>query len=101
MPLQSTLASDPDMAELIEFFVDEIGERIDSIRNAAQENNLGHLRIVAHQLKGSATGYGFEPISKCAGELEHMIDHSDPAAEAQTLRKQIDELVNLCQRATR
>lgn len=99
-PLKSTLSSDPDMVELVEFFVQDMNERIDTIQNAAQENNVGQLRIVAHQLKGAATGYGFAPISRSAAALEKLIDSAGPTAEANSLRTQVDELIDLCRRAS-
>lgn len=99
-PLKSTLADDPDMAELVEFFVAEIGDRVQTISTAAQENNLNQLRTVAHQLKGAAAGYGFGPISESAGTLEQAIDAAGPAAHAENLRSQVDELIDLCRRAS-
>ena len=88
------------MAELVQFFVDEMKDRIDSIQTAAMQNDLGQLRVVAHQLKGSGSGYGFEPISRSATALEQLIDSGDVAADAETVRAQVDELIDLCRRAT-
>lgn len=99
-PLRSTLSDDPDMVELVEFFVDEMGERIDTIITAAAGNDLGQLRTVAHQLRGAAAGYGFEPISDSAATLERVIDASDPAAEVDSMREQVDDLIELCRRAS-
>lgn len=99
-PLQSTLSSDPDMAELVQFFVDEMNDRIDAIQSAAQGNDLGQLRVVAHQLKGAGSGYGFEPITNSAASLEQLIDAADAAPEADQLRQQVDELIDLCRRAS-
>ena len=99
-PLQSTLSSDPDMAELVEFFVDEMADRVATIRSAAEQNDLGQLRVVAHQLKGAGTGYGFEPITVSAGTLEQMIKEAGPAAETASFQSQIDDLISLCSRAT-
>ena len=96
-PLKSTLSNDPDMVELVQFFVDEMSDRAESIRAAADENDLGRLRVVAHQLKGSGAGYGFEPISNAADAVEQLIDTQ---AEADNLRAQVDELINLCRRAS-
>ncbi|MFN3167466.1 MAG: Hpt domain-containing protein [Phycisphaeraceae bacterium] len=99
-PLQSTLADDPDMAELVSFFVEEMGERVESINAAALDQDLSQLRTVAHQLKGAAGGYGFAPISDCAASLEQLIDASDPSADAEALREQVDALIDLCRRAS-
>lgn len=99
-PLVSTLADDPDMVELVQFFVDEIGDRINTIQTTARTNDIGGLRTIAHQLKGAATGYGFEPISKTAGELERLIDSVDDLEVTQDMQQQVDELIGLCQRAS-
>lgn len=99
-PLVSTLADDPDMAELVQFFVEEIDDRIKTIQTTSQANDLAGLRTVAHQLKGAATGYGFEPISQTAGELERLIDAAEPSEVTQAIQQRVDELINLCQRAS-
>lgn len=88
------------MVELVEFFIDEMDDRVDSINSAAQQNDLGRLRTVAHQLKGAAAGYGFAPISACAGELEQLIDASGPATEVTNFRDQVDALIDLCRRVS-
>ncbi len=88
------------MAELVQFFVDEIDERITTIQTTSQSNDIAGLRTVAHQLKGAATGYGFEPISQTAGELERLIDMTDALEVTQAIQQQVDELIGLCQRAS-
>lgn len=99
-PLVSTLASDPDMVELVQFFVDEIDDRIGTIKTTSEGNDIVGLRTVAHQLKGAATGYGFEPISNTAGELERLIDVTEPPEITEAVQKQVDELIELCRRAS-
>lgn len=99
-PLVSTLSSDPDMAELVQFFVKEIDERITTIQTASQSNDIIGLRTVAHQLKGAGTGYGFEPISQTAGELERLIDETEALEVTSDIQRQVDELIDLCRRAS-
>lgn len=99
-PLVSTLSSDPDMAELVQFFVEEIDERIQTLQATSQANDITGLRTIAHQLKGAGTGYGFEPISSTAGELERLIDVTDPPAVTQDILQQVDDLIDLCRRAS-
>lgn len=97
-PLKSTLSDDPDMVELVEFFVEQMSNRVDVIRTATDEQNIEELRTIAHQLKGAGLGYGFEPISNCAGALEKLIDGAGPDAQVDSFRQQIDDLINLCSR---
>lgn len=100
VPLVSTLANDPDMVELVEFFVDEIDDRIATIQMTSQADDIAGLRTIAHQLKGAATGYGFEPISESAGELERLIDATDALEVTGAIQQQVDELIELCRRAS-
>lgn len=100
IPLVSTLASDPDMVELVEFFVEEIDERINTIQATAQADDMVGLRTVAHQLKGAAGGYGFEPISNTAAELERLIDATEADKVSEAIQQQVDELIGLCRRAS-
>jgi HPt (histidine-containing phosphotransfer) domain-containing protein len=99
-PLISTLASDPDMIELVEFFVEEIDDRINTIQASAQADDMAGLRTVAHQLKGAAGGYGFEPISHTAAELERLIDATEADKVSEAIQQQVDELIGLCRRAS-
>jgi len=99
-PLVSTRAGDPEMVELIAYFVEAIDDRVSTIEEAAQADDVGRLRTVAHKLKGSASGYGFEPIAETAGELERLIDATEASRVTEAIREQVDELISLCQRAT-
>lgn len=99
-PLVSTMASDPDMVELVAFFVEEIEERINTIQKTASTNDIVGLRTIAHQLKGAATGYGFEPISQTAAEVERLIDTTESLEVTDAIQQQVDELIGLCQRVS-
>jgi len=85
------------MKELIEFFVDELQARVDALSNALSSQNKGDLKVLAHQLKGAAGGYGFPQISECAGELEKSIVSGQAAVSALTER--VEDLISLCKRA--
>lgn len=94
-PIRSEFASDSEMTELIEMFVNEMPERISSISTCCREQRLTELQTLAHQLKGSGAGYGFEPISIVAAQLESSLkSHID----IETIRKEVDELVDICRR---
>jgi HPt (histidine-containing phosphotransfer) domain-containing protein len=91
--LFSTLAEDPDLAEIVEMFVDEMPERIENILNCFQSEDWDGLRCASHQLKGAAGSYGFPSITPCAGVLESAVKQTRPENE---IRKAVDELVSMC-----
>lgn len=89
--------NDPADAELIEYFLAELPDRIDSIEAAFSNDDYEALSRVAHQLKGAAPGFGFPTIGTQAGKLEqHIRSISDPAEELDALRSQVESLISLC-----
>jgi len=94
--LQSQLADDPEMAELLDLFLSELPKRVDTVTNALRERELQTLRRVAHQMKGSCAGYGFPTIGAAAGSVERTVEQGAPLEQ---IKGQVDELVDLCQRA--
>ncbi len=96
-PLYSTYADDPDMAELIAMFVNELPERVDALRQAIVEQDMETIRRLSHQLKGAAGGYGFEPITDVAREVEQQARHAQDVA---AVKRRVDDLILLCRRAS-
>lgn len=94
--IYSTLSEDPDLAELVELFVDEMPERIERLVHEAASGDLVKLGRTAHQIKGAAGSYGFHEFTPCAQRLETLLHESGPEAEIQAA---LDELIGLCRRA--
>ncbi len=99
-PLRSEFATDPDMIELVQEFVQELPSRADSLESLLAASSYSDLRRLAHQMKGAAGGYGFSPISESAAKVETLLKSDVDPAQLQNLRSQVDELVDLCRRAT-
>lgn len=97
-PLRSTYAEDPEMKELVEMFVQEMPERIESIRAAFSAAELTRLRTLSHQLKGASAGYGFAPLGEAAGKVEDAVRSAPDELDA--IRARVDELLDLCRRVT-
>lgn len=97
-PLVSEFANDPDMVELVEMFVSEIPDRVESLRTCWNDRDIESLTRLAHQLKGASAGYGFSPIGVAAGDLEQALK-SETDENIQEVTKQLDELIELCNRA--
>ncbi|MGP1345750.1 MAG: Hpt domain-containing protein [Phycisphaerales bacterium] len=99
-PIRSTLASNTDMGELIEWFVNHLDQRTADMTEAWQRGDLERLRTVAHQMKGSSAGFGFEILGRAAGELESLlIDHESAEGQLDAVRRRLDDLLGLCSRA--
>ena len=92
----SRLANDPDLREIVELFVEEMPGRVANILEQLQAADWEGLRRSAHQLKGAAGSYGFDPISPSAGKVEAAIRDGEPEAR---IRETVDELIDLCTRA--
>ena len=95
-PVVSSYADDPEMSELVEVFVGEMPGRMNAIEQALEQLDLRTLTMLSHQLKGTAGGYGFQPIIDSA----HVVEQQAKAqADVQTLRQSVGQLVDLCNRA--
>lgn len=76
-PLYSTLADDPMMTDLVVEFISGLRGKIKAIEEARANNDVGALEKLARTMKGEAGGYGFEPITDAAGDLEKSVRGGD------------------------
>ena len=82
--VQSTSAMDSEMTQndspvstdlflpLIKNFVSSLSKRLGKIREAMLTPDLPRLESLAHQLKGTASSFGFEMIADTASKLETL-----------------------------
>jgi HPt (histidine-containing phosphotransfer) domain-containing protein len=96
-PLYSTLKDDPEMVELIEYFLDQMDHRVEVMTNAWRNAEREDLRTLAHQLKGAAAGFGYQCITDAARELEQGLNQNE--ADLSSLSEQVEALVQLCRQA--
>ena len=71
--VRSEFADDPDMSEIVALFVRELPQRIAAMHSALAASNLEQLRLLAHQLKGAAGGYGFPKLGEAAAQIDQGI----------------------------
>jgi HPt (histidine-containing phosphotransfer) domain-containing protein len=94
--IYSRLASDPTLGELVAMFVEEMPGRTALLLEKLAARDWDGVRQTAHQLKGAAGGYGFDPITQSAAKVESAVRNEEPE---ERVRAAIDELVDLCNRA--
>jgi len=93
-PIYSTLADDPDLGQIVDLFVMEMPGRAASLRRHLSLSNWEELRRAAHQLKGAAGSYGFQPITPAAARVEDGVRRGLPEEQ---IRHAVDELVAMCE----
>jgi histidine phosphotransfer protein HptB len=91
----SRLGGDPDLADIVEMFVEELPKRMEAIRNHLHKADWDGLRQLAHQMKGAAGSYGFDCVSPVAGKVESAIRNGEPE---ESIRAAVAELTELCSR---
>lgn len=93
--LYSDFGGDADLGDLVEMFVSEIPDRIQSMLQAAEAADWEQLGRVAHQIKGAAGSYGFGGVTPIAADLERACRES---GTAEAIRQGLEELVDMCRR---
>lgn len=96
-PIISTLAGDPDMHELVREFVDALPGKASQLQDMLAARDIESLARLAHQLKGSAGGYGFPAITDHAAQLEDTAKHTK---DIQKLNDQVRQIADMCHRAS-
>jgi HPt (histidine-containing phosphotransfer) domain-containing protein len=71
--IHSSLASDPELGELIAQFVAEMPSRVAWLQRHFDAADWESLRRAAHQMKGAAASYGFEQLAPYAQRLEKLL----------------------------
>lgn len=90
--------NDPDDAELIEYFLDELPEKIEVINTATAGDDVETLSRIAHQLKGAASGFGFPSIGAAAGDLEVSLKEACGSMKnVEQVKSEIESLLAICQ----
>lgn len=93
--LYSPLASEPDLAALVKLFVDEMPDRVETLRDSVERGDRETLARAAHQLKGAAGSYGFAELTPTASRLEFAARNREPDLHVLEL---VNDLVELCRR---
>jgi CheY-like chemotaxis protein/signal transduction histidine kinase/HPt (histidine-containing phosphotransfer) domain-containing protein len=63
---------DPLMAELTQFFIADLAQRIKKFDDDIKAKNMDEVVRFGHSLKGTAGSYGFPEFSKIGGEIEKV-----------------------------
>ena len=84
------------MRELVAWYVAEMPRRIGALEAALAGPDRAELGRLAHQLKGSAGGYGFDVLTRAAAEAEAALALG---AAGEPVRAAFENLLSLMCRA--
>jgi HPt (histidine-containing phosphotransfer) domain-containing protein len=93
--LYSDFAADLEMREIIELFVAELPKRTMAMHAALHSEDTELVRVIAHQLKGAAGGYGFTQLGEAAALVESAVKDG---CELNVVRSRIGTLIALAAR---
>lgn len=93
--LTSVFADDPEMRGIIAEFVGELPKRTMAMQSALHAGKLDQVRILAHQLKGAAGGYGFPTLGEAAALVEAAVKQE---CEVNVIRSRLGSLIALAAR---
>lgn len=92
-PVQSSLANDPSMRELIAEFVQQLPQRLHELNLTHGRHDTVALAAQGRRLSQEASGFGFEPIAEAASALCQSIERNDAPARIKQLAV---ELASCC-----
>ncbi|MFN3544768.1 MAG: ATP-binding protein [Thiobacillus sp.] len=94
-PLVSELLQEgPDMADLVDYFVERLPGYEAALRAAAEAGDLAALKSQAHDLKSVGGGYGYPLVSQLAIRLEASVE----AGRLDDAKAEIDAFAGLVRR---
>jgi CheY-like chemotaxis protein len=96
--ITSNYTDDPDYQKTIERFINQLPAIVSEIKSDLETGHIGDISGKVHSLKGLGGMAGFPVISDKAGQIEKTIKSAQMDEQVDSLRKQVNELICLCQK---
>ncbi|MCW5890480.1 MAG: response regulator [bacterium] len=90
------LDDDPELRALVHIFIDGLPERARLLERSVDAGDLDRVAQLAHQLKGTAGGYGFPSLGEAAARLETS---ARTRAALDEVRGRVADVATLCEQA--
>lgn len=94
-PVFSSLANEPGMEGMIGRYVETVRTQAGDLEKAMARREFDEVRRICVAVKGSGSGYGFEPLSRAAETAIRSLDSTYSIAESS---EQLEELIGLVSR---
>lgn len=87
-PSRETMHIPPEIQARVPTYLARRRQEVQQLRDLLNEQNFEKIRVLAHNMKGSGSGYGFPELSKLGAEIEK----SAKAQEREELEQQTNAL---------
>jgi CheY-like chemotaxis protein/HPt (histidine-containing phosphotransfer) domain-containing protein len=84
--VSSLLSEDPEMLDLVEQFVNQLPQSVESIMEIYKQGELDLLKTEVHTLKGTCGNYGYQELFEIMKRIEFLIVTNNIDAIAEILR---------------
>ena len=93
--IKSTMTQYPEIADVIAEYVGGLSTTAANLKDLFDAQDLRSLQRLAHQMRGAGGGYGFNPISDFAGQLEDSVRDE---RSLELIGQQVSDLLGILQR---
>jgi len=76
-PVTNTVLVEEGMEDVVPGYLDKRRAEISTYRQALTETNFEAIRMLAHKMKGTGTGYGFPVLTELGSILEKAAQRGD------------------------
>ncbi len=91
------LNEDPDLADVVEEFIEGLDDRIAEMRAAFKAADSASLATLAHRLRGAGGSYGYPELTTAGAEAERQWKQADLTNAEQWIGR-IEELAKAARR---
>jgi CheY-like chemotaxis protein/HPt (histidine-containing phosphotransfer) domain-containing protein len=93
-PIVSDLRDEPDLADMVRYFIKTLPADIDKLKQAASQGDWTTVKHVSHQLKGRGGGFGYPMVTEVASKIEFQL----ASENYPSVKSLVSELNHICQR---
>jgi len=91
--VSSLLEEEPDIADLLQGFIDRLPNTIKGIRDTLEQNNKVELAKKVHDLKGVSGNYGYNVLFELCQKMEFEI-HADRLSSLSGMLDKMEEIID-------
>ena len=86
VPLDYAIKVDDDLIEVIDDYIEAVKKDVIEMSAALEQNDLERIFRIAHDLKGSGSGYGLKTVTDLGGDICRLVKVQDSGAVSEQIK---------------